>query len=442
MRLALPEAAAGLGAERLQKKLDIAIAGAGPAGLAAALYLKRAGHRVTIFERFEKAAPLGSGLILQATGLTVLHDLRLFHAIVALGARIDRLYGTDAESGRAVLDVRYATRQGGRFGLAVHRAALFGVLHRAALREGIPIETGVELDAADGDGKVVLTATGGRRVGAFDLLVDASGSRSRLKRHARGTGEPRPLAYGALWASLDWREQGFDAHALLQRYARASVMIGVLPIGSAAPGGRNMAAFFWSLKPDTIETVRSAGLESWKERVVRLWPACEGLVAQIDGFDQLALARYGHHTLGPPVGRRLAIVGDAAHSTSPQLGQGANMALLDARALAHALDSRPDVDTALHAYVAARRRHVRVFQALSRMLTPFYQSDSLILPLLRDRLVPVMARVPPAPQLLAAMVAGTLVDPFTPVGLREAPWSALARETLSPGMRPSPAETS
>ncbi|TIS71130.1 MAG: FAD-dependent oxidoreductase, partial [Mesorhizobium sp.] len=49
--------------------LDIAIAGAGPAGLAAALYLKRAGHRVTIFERFDEPKPVGSGLILQPTGL-------------------------------------------------------------------------------------------------------------------------------------------------------------------------------------------------------------------------------------------------------------------------------------------------------------------------------------------------------------------------------------
>lgn len=49
----------------MSRNLDIAIAGAGPAGLAAALYLKRAGHRVTIFERFDEPKPVGSGLILQ-----------------------------------------------------------------------------------------------------------------------------------------------------------------------------------------------------------------------------------------------------------------------------------------------------------------------------------------------------------------------------------------
>lgn len=114
--------------------LDIAIAGAGPAGLAAALYLTRAGHRVTIFERFDQPQPVGSGLILQPTGLTVLADLGLLDDILALGSRIDRLHGADAKTGRTVLDVRYDARSGGRFGLAVHRAALFGVLFRAARR--------------------------------------------------------------------------------------------------------------------------------------------------------------------------------------------------------------------------------------------------------------------------------------------------------------------
>ncbi|RWF75469.1 MAG: FAD-dependent oxidoreductase [Mesorhizobium sp.] len=60
--------------------LDIAIAGAGPAGLAAALYLKRAGHQVTIFERFGAPKPVGSGLILQPT-VTVLADLGLQRSI-------------------------------------------------------------------------------------------------------------------------------------------------------------------------------------------------------------------------------------------------------------------------------------------------------------------------------------------------------------------------
>ncbi|ESY86055.1 FAD-dependent monooxygenase [Mesorhizobium australicum] len=401
---------------------DIAIAGAGPAGLAAALYVKRAGHRVTIFERFEEPRPVGSGLILQPTGLTVLAELGLLDDIMALGSRIDRLHGVDASSGRTVLDVRYDAQRGNRFGLAVHRAALFGVLFRAARREAIPIETGVEIETLETGERVTLIKGHGRKAGPFDLIVDASGARSKLRQSIGNQDEPRPLTYGAFWASLGWRGEGFDEHALLQRYDKASVMIGVLPIGRPEPGAEKTAAFFWSLKPADADAVRAGGLDTWKERVVRLWPQAEAFTSQIDSFDQLSLARYGHHTMKFPVGRRLAVIGDAAHSASPQLGQGANMALLDAAALNYALARADGLETALEAYARARRRHVRVFQALSLAFTPFYQSDSVALPFIRDRLVATIAKIPPAPRLLAAMVAGTVIDPFTPAGLAEARW--------------------
>ena len=387
-----------------------------------ALYLKRAGHRVTVFERFEEPKPVGSGLILQPTGLTVLADLGLLDGMLSLGSRIDRLHGADASTGRTVLDVRYDAQRGHRFGLAVHRAALFGVLFRAVQRESIAIETGVEISTLEAGERATLICGSGRRAGPFDLVVDASGSRSKLRQCTGDASAPRPLTYGAFWASLRWRGDGFDEHALLQRYDKASVMIGVLPSGRPEPGAEQMAAFFWSLKPADVERVRAVGLDAWKERVVRLWPECEAFTSQIGDFDQLSLARYGHHTMKLPAGRRLAIIGDAAHSTSPQLGQGANMALLDAAALSHALGRTRSVEAALETYAKARRWHVRVFQALSLAFTPFYQSDSVALPFIRDRLVATVAKIPPAPQFLASMVAGTVIDPFRRIGLTEALW--------------------
>jgi 2-polyprenyl-6-methoxyphenol hydroxylase-like FAD-dependent oxidoreductase len=387
-----------------------------------ALYLRRAGHRVTVFERFEEPKPVGSGLILQPTGLTVLADLGLLDDILALGSRIDRLHGADAKTGRTVLDVRYDAQRGRRFGLAVHRAALFGVLFRAARREAIAIETSIEIETLETGERASLICGNGRRAGPFDLVVDASGSRSKLRQCVGNAGAPRPLTYGAFWASLGWRSKGFDEHALLQRYDKASLMIGVLPIGRPEPGAEKMAAFFWSLKPADADEVRARGLDGWKERVIRLWPESEAYTSQIDSFDQLSLARYGHHTMKRPVGRRLAVIGDAAHSTSPQLGQGANMALLDAASLSHALARTDSVEVALEAYAKARRWHVRAFQALSLAFTPFYQSDSVALPFIRDRLVATVAKIPPAPQFLASMVAGTVIDPFRRIGLAEAKW--------------------
>jgi 2-polyprenyl-6-methoxyphenol hydroxylase-like FAD-dependent oxidoreductase len=406
-------------------KLDVAVIGAGPAGLAVSLYLRRLGHRPVIFERFEKAAPVGSGLMLQPTGLTVLNDLGLLPDILKLGHRIDRLHGIDARSGRQVLNVHFKDSGQARFGLAVNRAALFNVLFDAVRREQIDINTSQMIESLElaSDG-VRLMGRAGRSLGGFDFAVDASGTRSKLRGFARAPAEPRPLPYGALWAMLDWRAEHFAAHALSQRYDKSSVMIGVLPTGKLAPSGAEKMAFFWSLKPEEHTILQQEGLDAWKTRVLGLWPECAVYLDQIKSLDQMSFAQYGHHTLQVPAGNRIAFIGDSAHSTSPQLGQGANMALLDARALAYALELHNDVHDALDAYAKSRRWHMRSFQALSAAFTPFYQSDSHSLPFIRDRIVSELVKVPPAPRLLAEMVAGTIVDPFRLLGLTEANWQA------------------
>ncbi|MFN3352456.1 MAG: FAD-dependent oxidoreductase, partial [Brevundimonas sp.] len=138
---------------------------------------------------------------------------------------------------------------------------------------------------------------------------------------------------------------------------------------------------------------------------------CAPVLEAITTPDQLTPARYGHHTLALPVAPGLAAIGDAAHATSPQLGQGVNMGLLDAFALAEAVERGADRDRALWAYAAARRWHIRLYQALSLVFTPFYQADGKLLPWVRDHVLGRVARAPGAARLLAATVSGLLLDP-------------------------------
>lgn len=377
-----------------------------------------------VFERFEAARPVGSGLILQPTGQAVLQDLGLLDEIAGLGQVLDRLHGADARSGRVVLDVRYdALPRNGR-GLGIHRAALFGVLHDAVVRAGIAVRIASEVaglqDGADGKRQVVL-ADGSVSAG-FDLVVDCLGANSPLRRHSRRPGRAKPLTFGAIWATLPWQGEDFDATALSQRYRRASVMVGVLPVGRSRADGPKQAAMFWSLKPDDYAQLQTQGLNAWKETVLGHWPEMAAYLDQVGDFSEMTLARYAHFTMPDPTGRALVFVGDSAHSASPQLGQGANMALLDARALYLALRDRAgDVEGALQHYARLRRWHLRLYQALSAMFTPFYQSDSRMLPLIRDVFVSALARIPPAPQFLAALVAGSLLSPLKRLELKRPP---------------------
>jgi 2-polyprenyl-6-methoxyphenol hydroxylase-like FAD-dependent oxidoreductase len=390
---------------------DIAVAGAGPTGLAVALMLARQGRRVVVFERFDAAQPVGAGFMLQPTGLAVLDALGLTSEIQALGQPIDHIFGRASPSGRVVLDVRYSDLKQPRHALGVHRSAIFHVLHQACLEAGVQFELAREAIAAS-QGR--LSFADGTTSSTFDLVVDATGARSPIAAslaQAQGSGR-RDLAYGALWTTTPWpADPHFDVRALQQVYRGAAKMVGVLPVGARPGSPDRLATVFWSLRVEDYAAWRRQGLEAWKAEVRALWPETTALLETIGHADDLVLARYGHHTLAQPVADRLAVVGDAAHSTSPQLGQGVNMGLLDAHALCRSLQSHADLDAALSAYAQDRRWHMRLYQALSLGFTPFYQADGRLLPWIRDHVLGKAARLPFAPRLLAATVSGLLLDP-------------------------------
>lgn len=386
----------------------IAIAGGGIAGLASAALLAREGERVIVFDRMDAPAPIGSGLILQPVGLAALDEIGAGNRVRALGAPIERLFGRVRPSNRVVLDVRYRALGGkAGHGLAVHRGALFEALLEVAVAAGAQLVSGREVVAAS-DGR--LSFADGSTSATFNLVVDALGVKSPLA----GRSAP-PLPFGALWGNLDWVGKPFDEAALEQRYEAARKMVGILPIGSVRTGAAKQASFFWSLKHSDVAAWRVQGLDAWKQQVLQLWPQTAPFLDQIRDREQMIFASYSHRTLSSPLKRGLAHVGDSWHSGSPQLGQGANMALLDALALSRALAAYPEISKAMEAYARSRLVHIRLYQLASWLFTPAYQSESLAVAWLRDWLLGPISRVWPGPATLAALVAGSIASPLTAI---------------------------
>lgn len=384
--------------------LSIAIAGAGIGGLAAAALLARAGHRVQVFDQFVAPRPVGSGLVIQPVGQAVLDLCGAGTAARALGQPITAMTGIEVDHGRTVLSVAYDRPGGPRHGLAIHRAALFGVLLDAATQAGATIIPSARILAAPLEGKRWLVTETARH-GPFDLVVDAAGAGSPLSPL-----KARPLPYGAVWATVPWPEgTDFNPNALQQRYRRASHMAGVLPLGRMVTDGPPLAAVFWSLPVTALPNWPTQDMAAWKAEVLTLWPALAPFLAPLHSPGDLTPARYSHGTLAKPYAGRLVHIGDAAHRASPQLGQGANMALLDALALANAVAQGDDPGPL---YARTRRWHVRLYQGMSAAFTPQYQSDSRWLPIFRDRVLMPVSRLPPVPSILTHLVAGDLIPPL------------------------------
>lgn len=377
----------------------IAIAGAGIGGLALALLLARDGHDVILFERFAAPRPLGSGLVIQPVGLAVLDRLGLGEEARALSSPITRMLG-HAARGRKALDVSYPAGNPGR---GIHRAALFGLLWDRVQQAGLPVVTGAETVAAPPDGsRRRLALADGRGFGPFDLVVDASGAGSRLSPL-----RARALDYGAIWGTVPWPATDLPRDQLRQRYRGAARMAGVLPIGRLGRGTAPLAAVFWSMPRAELDLWPRRDLAAWKSEAATLWPQMAPFLDGIADTAAMTPARYAHGTLRRPFAPGLVHIGDAAHRASPQLGQGANMALLDAFALALAL--RGPLAEAPADYAAMRRWHVRLYQGMSAAFTPMYQSGSRGLPWLRDLLLAPCSTLPGVRGGLTRLVAGSLV---------------------------------
>ncbi|TWI37879.1 2-polyprenyl-6-methoxyphenol hydroxylase-like FAD-dependent oxidoreductase [Paracoccus sulfuroxidans] len=386
----------------------IAIAGAGIGGLATAVLAARDGHEVTVFDQFDAPRPVGSGLVIQPVGLAVLDLIGAGANARDWSSPIRRMQGHEARRGRVALDVSYPKDAPGR---GIHRASLFESLWRQARAEGLTVVTSARVTSAPQDGRCRrVLLEDGRDFGPFDLIIDASGAGSALSPL-----RSRPLRFGAVWGTVPWPEQtAFCRERLRQCYLGANHMIGILPIGQRPDDPQPIAAVFWSLPQDRIAEWQVAPVEAWKRQAERLWPQMAPFLQTIRTTADMTPARYSHGTLIRPHAPGLVHLGDAAHRASPQLGQGANMALLDALALVTALRSGPE--DALADFAHIRRWHVWIYQTMSAFLTPLYQSDSRVLPLLRDRLLAPVSGLPVVRGMLTRLVAGDLIPPLS--GLR------------------------
>ncbi len=375
----------------------IGIVGSGVAGATSAYLLAREGHRVTLLERAGTLGPVGAGVLLQCSGQEVLRRLGILDSVIAHAARLDELHARHL-SGSDLIRTRYGELEPGCQAYGVHRGVLCNALFSLVRTQTVDVCLKSEVIAReDSPGGVSLTDQGGRRHGPFDLVVVADGSRSQLRKAFGFRASVHEYAHGTLWITAPCVAVQRE---LLQVVRGNAKMLGMLPLGDG------LCSMYWGLPVVEFPRLKAQGLASLKAEILRFSPEAAGVLDFVCDFEQLLLTSYRHVSMRRRHDDRIIFIGDAAHAMSPHLGQGINLAMVDAWRLAESLRDAPTPLAAFRAFSRRQREYLRYYATVTYLLSPFFQSDWSILGWGRDLALPWLPVIPWVKRQMLLTVTG------------------------------------
>ena len=320
--------------------MRVTIIGAGIGGLAAAVALRRVGMGTLVIERVPSIREIGAGLSLWSNALNALRELGLEAQAIASSSLIERNVAR-TPAGRLIGEHDFASlvREPGAPCICIHRAVL-----QTILLDALPpnsVLNGARCVGFD-DSTAVLES--GERINS-DVLVGADGISSVIREGLHGAQPPRYAGY-TCWRGIrcaDAAPAGQPQSALL--VIGAGSQFGLWPCGAgqqywfltknSPPGAKKTKAELLALFRDWAAPV---------PEVIDSTP--EDAILQNDIVDRPPLRRWGRG--------RVTLLGDAAHATTPNLGQGACQALEDAVVLAYCLGKTSPAEAALRQYEGMR----------------------------------------------------------------------------------------
>ncbi len=345
--------------------MRVLIVGGGIGGLTLAAALKQKGIQAELVERAAAWAPVGAGIVLGLNAMKVLGRIGLASAVAKRGLEVAVARVADAR-GRTLSGLDFRTLPNG-----LGRAY---ALHRAALHEGLL--TGVDpacirlnttVKAIEQKGDCVMAQLSDGTLHEFDAVIGADGIRSVVRWFTFGETYLDYSGY-TCWRFVARGEfKNADTWEMWGRGRR----FGVVPLGDG-----KVYCFGTLNAPQNDPTKRNISLDEFKSLFSTFEGPAPEMLASITSADQLLWNDLEEICLDTWVKGRVALLGDAAHAMTPNMGQGAAMAIEDAYVLADELAKSQEVPAALTRYEERRRKRVDFIQTRSRRIGQVAQWES------------------------------------------------------------------
>ncbi|WP_440710481.1 FAD-dependent monooxygenase [Herbiconiux sp. YIM B11900] len=345
---------------------DIAIIGAGPAGLLTALRLHQQGILPTVYESVAELKPLGVGVDIKTVGTAEIDDLGLLEEFRAISVDAEDSifftgHGQEIYAEKCGVHMGYLHEQ--RF---VHRGTLQMLFYRAVIERigadhivlGAKVTgytqdaAGVTLDIEYRDGSTAQTR--------HEAVIAADGIKSAVRRRMHPEQADPEFSGITMWRGTTLAEPFRGGHTILHiGNPHVSSMI-VYPIAENFEGsGKDLINW-------VVETHGEETIEDWNQvgditEVIPLYDTVEIPFLDVQQLMREAREVYlfpliRHEALDTWVDGRVALLGDAAHAMYPRGGNGITQAMIDARVVVEQLVAHPgDPHAAFTAYDGIRR---------------------------------------------------------------------------------------
>ena len=340
-----------------------------------------------LLERVEQPRAVGAGIAIAENGLAVLESLGLGPAL-AVGQPVGAARIVDG-SGRTLLE---AGEPQPRVRM-LRRSTLQGILLDALASESrVERRFGAEAVRASTDGTVIVREGGSEHTLRADVVIGADGVHSRVREGG---------AFGARAHRSDLSYVRMLVPAGLATGTEAWTPAGVFGAFAVDDG---TYAFASCGLPDCRAALASRDLDAFRGSWARAYPPSTPILGALARFDDLLVNEVLQVRCDRWFDGRLVLLGDAAHAMAPNLGQGANSALVDAAVLLDELRRARTLDEALAAYQRRRSAKVRQVATASARLGRLAEVTHPVTRTLRDRgLVPVL-RLFASPRATAMML--------------------------------------